>query len=106
MTKHFVNWDGLDFKEEESDYNKYHRKPDHFKETFVGPRNTWGGARRGAGCSSSESVGEGVRKCLVDIVKAHRCRVDCPSCTVRREVDYDIVRARIRVDQPINLKPC
>jgi len=47
MTKHFVNWDGLDFKEEESDYNKYHRKPEHFKETFVGPRNTWGGARRG-----------------------------------------------------------
>ena len=48
-SKHFVDWDGLDFKEKESDYNKYHKKPDHFKETFVGPRNTWGGARRGAG---------------------------------------------------------
>jgi hypothetical protein len=49
MTKHFVDWTGLDFKEKESQYEKYHKRPDHFKESFVGPRNTWGGARRGAG---------------------------------------------------------
>ena len=48
-SKHFVDWEGLDFKEKESDYEKYHKKPDHFKETFVGPRNTWGGRRKGAG---------------------------------------------------------
>jgi hypothetical protein len=54
----FVNWDGLDFKEEESDYNKYHRNPEHFKETFVGPRNTWGGARRGAGRKPWKKVEE------------------------------------------------
>ena len=49
MTQHFVDWEGLDFKQPESDYNKYHKKPAHFYETFVGPRNTWGGARKGAG---------------------------------------------------------
>jgi hypothetical protein len=49
MATHFIDWTGLDFKEEESQYEKYHKKPDHFKESFVGPRNTWGGARRGAG---------------------------------------------------------
>jgi hypothetical protein len=48
-SKHFVDWDGLDFKKEESQYDKYHKKPDHFKESFVGPRNTWGGKRKGAG---------------------------------------------------------
>lgn len=46
---HFINWEGLDFKQEESQYEKYHKKPEHFKQSFVGPRNTWGGARRGAG---------------------------------------------------------
>jgi len=49
MTKHFVDWTGLDFKAEESQYEKYHKRPEHFKESFVGPRNTWGGARKGAG---------------------------------------------------------
>jgi hypothetical protein len=48
-SNHFINWDGLDFKEKESQYDKYHKKPDHFKESFVGPRNTWGGKRKGAG---------------------------------------------------------
>ena len=56
--KHFINWDGLDFKEKESDYEKYHKKPDHFKESFVGPRNTWGGARRGAGRPKTKKVEE------------------------------------------------
>lgn len=37
MTKHFVDWTGLDFKEKESQYEKYHKRPDHFKESFVGP---------------------------------------------------------------------
>lgn len=47
---HFIDWEGLDFrKKEESQYEKYHKKPDHFKETFVGPQNTWGGKRTGAG---------------------------------------------------------
>ena len=56
--KHFVNWEGLDFKEKESDYEKYHKRPEHFKESFVGPRNTWGGARRGAGRKPWKKVEE------------------------------------------------
>lgn len=48
-SKHFVDWEGLNFKEKESQYEKYHKKPDHFKDTFVGPKNTWGGRRLGAG---------------------------------------------------------
>ena len=57
-SKHFINWDGLDFKEKESDYEKYHKRPEHFKETFVGPRNTWGGARKGAGRKPLKKVEE------------------------------------------------
>lgn len=56
--KHFINWDGLDFRQKESDYEKYHKKPDHFKQSFVGPRNTWGGARRGAGRPKTKKVEE------------------------------------------------
>lgn len=48
-SKHFIDWEGLDFKEKESDYEKYHKKPQHFLDTFVGPKNTWGGYRRGSG---------------------------------------------------------
>jgi hypothetical protein len=58
MSKHFINWEGLDFKEKESDYEKYHKRPDHFKETFVGPKNTWGGWRRGAGRKPQKKVEE------------------------------------------------
>jgi hypothetical protein len=47
---HFIDWEGLDFrKKDESQYEKYHKKPEHFKATFVGPQNTWGGKRLGAG---------------------------------------------------------
>lgn len=46
---HFIDWEGLDFTKEESQYEKYHKKPQHFKESFVGPQNTWGGRRKGAG---------------------------------------------------------
>ena len=55
---HFINWEGLDFKEKESQYEKYHKKPDHFKESFVGPRNTWGGKRKGAGRKPWKKVEE------------------------------------------------
>ena len=47
--KHFIDWEGLDFTKKESQYEKYHKKPQHFKESFVGPQNTWGGRRKGAG---------------------------------------------------------
>jgi hypothetical protein len=57
-SNHFINWDGLDFKEKESQYEKYHKKPDHFKESFVGPRNTWGGRRKGAGRKPWKKVEE------------------------------------------------
>ena len=56
--KHFINWEGLDFREKESDYEKYHKKPEHFKQSFVGPRNTWGGARRGAGRPKTKKIEE------------------------------------------------
>lgn len=49
MTQHFVDWEGLDFKKPESDYERYHKKPQTYYDNFVGPRNTWGGARKGAG---------------------------------------------------------
>ena len=58
MTKHFVDWTGLDFKKEESQYEKYHKKTDQFYETFVGPRNTWGGRRSGAGRKPWKKVEE------------------------------------------------
>ena len=57
-SKHFINWEGLDFKEKESDYEKYHKKPPNFYDNFVGPRNTWGGKRKGAGRKPWKKVEE------------------------------------------------
>lgn len=58
MNKHFIDWEGLDFKKEESQYEKYHKKPPNFYDNFVGPRNTWGGARKGAGRPKTKKVEE------------------------------------------------
>lgn len=58
MTKHFIDWEGLDFKEKESQYEKYHKKPPNFYDNFVGPRNTWGGRRRGAGRPKTKKLEE------------------------------------------------
>jgi hypothetical protein len=74
-SKHFVNWDGLDFKEKESDYEKYHKKPEHFYETFVGPRNTWGGARRGAGRKPWKKVEEKTTEGLTVQLKLNRIQL-------------------------------
>lgn len=70
--KHFINWEGLDFKEKESDYEKYHKKPDHFKESFVGPKNTWGGWRRGAGRPKTKKVEEKQQEGLTVQLKLNR----------------------------------
>jgi len=75
MTQHFVNWDGLDFTKPESDYNKYHKKPDHFHETFVGPRNTWGGARKGAGRKPWKIVEEKSKDLLTVQLKLNNIQV-------------------------------
>jgi hypothetical protein len=74
-SKYFVDWQGLDFKEKESQYEKYHKKPDHFKETFVGPKNTWGGRRLGAGRKPWKKVEEKTQEGLTVQLKLNNIQV-------------------------------
>jgi hypothetical protein len=69
--KHFINWEGLDFKKD-SQYERYHKKPETFLATFVGPRNTWGGARRGAGRPKTKKVEEKTTDGLTVHLKLNR----------------------------------
>lgn len=49
MTNHFIDWSDPVLAKEETSYDKYHKVPEVFKATFVGPVRTWGGKRKGAG---------------------------------------------------------
>ena len=49
MTNHFIDWSDPLLSKEETTYDKYHKVPEVFKATFVGPVRSWGGKRRGAG---------------------------------------------------------
>jgi hypothetical protein len=49
VTNHFIDWSDPVLAKEETSYDKYHKVPDVFKATFVGPVRTWGGKRKGAG---------------------------------------------------------
>lgn len=49
MTNHFIDWSDPILSKEETTYDKYHKVPEVFKATFVGPVRSWGGKRRGAG---------------------------------------------------------
>lgn len=75
MTKHFIDWEGLDFKEKESDYEKYHKKPPTFYDNFVGPRNTWGGRRKGAGRPPVKKVEEKPLDLLTIGLKLNRIQI-------------------------------
>lgn len=49
MSNHFIDWSDPILSKEETTYDKYHKVPEVFKATFVGPVRSWGGKRRGAG---------------------------------------------------------
>ena len=49
MSNHFIDWSDPLLSKEETTYDKYHKVPEVFKATFVGPVRSWGGKRRGAG---------------------------------------------------------
>ena len=49
MSNHFIDWSDPLLSNEETTYDKYHKVPEVFKATFVGPVRSWGGKRRGAG---------------------------------------------------------
>ena len=49
MNNHFIDWSDPLLSKEEKTYDKYHKVPEVFKATFVGPIRSWGGKRRGAG---------------------------------------------------------
>jgi hypothetical protein len=49
VSNHFIDWSDPILSKEETTYDKYHKVPEVFKATFVGPIRSWGGKRRGAG---------------------------------------------------------
>ena len=49
MSNHFIDWSDPLLSKEETTYDKYHKVPEVFKATFVGPVRSWGGKRKGAG---------------------------------------------------------
>ena len=73
--KHFIDWEGLNFKEKESQYEKYHKKPETFLNNFVGPRNTWGGRRRGAGRPKTKKLEEKPLDLLTIGLKLNRIQI-------------------------------